>query len=141
MKNMQRRISIDDVERVIRERDPDEHPVVTSNYVADQTGVSRPTALSRLEDAHEKGRVKKSEISQASVWWLTDEQITEPSASKHPNEGVKRAASAAGSGGERGKSDYAYKCPNCGGEFDDWEHPFGGAAACPFCLKEQGEYE
>jgi len=83
---MQRRISIDDVERVIRERDPDEHPVVTSNYVADQTGVSRPTALSRLEDAHEEGRVKKSEISQASVWWLSDEPITGTRASEQPTE-------------------------------------------------------
>lgn len=74
---MQRRVSTDDVERVLRERDPDEHPVVTSNYVAKETDVSRPTALNRLKDAYDEGRVKKSEISQASVWWLSDDPITE----------------------------------------------------------------
>lgn len=74
---MKRRINTDDVERVLRERNPDKHPVVTSNYVADETGVSRPTALQRLKDAHDDDIVKTAEIGQASVWWLTDEPITE----------------------------------------------------------------
>jgi len=86
VKNMQRRITTDDVERVLRERDPDKHPVVTSNYVADQTNVSRPTALSRLKDARDEGRVKQSEISQASVWWLSDDPITKERAAEHAAE-------------------------------------------------------
>jgi len=37
----------------------------------------------------------------------------------------------------------AYKCPNCGGEFDNWEPVWGsetGAFQCPFCGMKKGEY-
>lgn len=38
----------------------------------------------------------------------------------------------------------AYKCPNCGGEFDYWEPVLGGELGeyqCPFCGMKKGEYE
>lgn len=40
-----------------------------------------------------------------------------------------------------------YKCPNCGGEFDEWDRDAGYATPgtnpykCPFCGMERGEYQ
>lgn len=37
-------------------------------------------------------------------------------------------------------SDYNYKCPRCGGEFNVWDHVGLTEAQCPFCGMEKGEY-
>lgn len=38
-------------------------------------------------------------------------------------------------------SDYNYKCPSSGGEFDHWASGrFNSDRECPFCGKEKGDY-
>ena len=38
-------------------------------------------------------------------------------------------------------SEYNYKCPACGGEFDHWDSSgLRGGRKCPFCGREKGEY-
>jgi hypothetical protein len=69
-------LTTDEVVRILADRDPEEHPVATSSYVAEQSDTSRPTALRRLEEAEEEGRVKSAEVARASVWWLADDPIT-----------------------------------------------------------------
>ncbi|MBB6647973.1 hypothetical protein H5V44_17080 [Halobellus sp. MBLA0160] len=61
---------------ILADRDPDVTPVATSSYVAEQAGVSKPTALSRLRDVEEDGRVRHAELGQATVWWLEEDPIT-----------------------------------------------------------------
>ena len=36
----------------------------------------------------------------------------------------------------------SFKCPSCGGEFDEWHEPFYGPhPECPFCGVSQGEHD
>lgn len=74
---MQKRdLDVDDVVRILIERDVDDYPVATSTYVAEEAGVSRPTALDRLKEGKEEGRIKGTQVGQASVWWAADDPIT-----------------------------------------------------------------
>lgn len=62
---------------ILADRDPDTDPVATSSYVAEQAGVSKPTALSRLHEVEEnEDRVRHAKLGQASVWWLEEDPIT-----------------------------------------------------------------
>jgi len=36
-------------------------------------------------------------------------------------------------------TDYNYKCPSCGGEFNTWSGGISGKE-CPFCGREKGDY-
>jgi hypothetical protein len=69
-------LTTEDVVRILYNRDPQEYPVATSTYVAEQAGVSRPTALARLKEASGEGEVLGTDVGQATVWWLADDPIT-----------------------------------------------------------------
>jgi len=49
-------------------------PVVTSNEVAEQAGISRQGAHNRLQQLEEAGLIQ-SVMKGARLWWLTDEGL------------------------------------------------------------------
>jgi len=42
---------------------------------------------------------------------------------------------------DRNEGARAYKCPNCQGEFNQWQQYRGGSVGCPFCGINRGSYE
>lgn len=44
--------------------------------------------------------------------------------------------------GEPEPTHRAYKCPNCGGEFDEWhDPPIAAPRECPFCALKKGQFD
>jgi len=71
------KISKEQVFQVLRDRDRDGEPILTTVEVADRLNVTTPTARKRLNTLVEDGRVRRRDIGQAVVFWPSDERLSQ----------------------------------------------------------------
>jgi hypothetical protein len=73
-----RRLTTDDVYELLDNRSRPKRPLVTTGWIMDELGYSRPTVNDRLDDLEAEGRIVKHEFKNTRGWTLQKDEMVSP---------------------------------------------------------------